>query len=155
MLLSARRFGIITILVLGTILAFCDSFLNVSPIIWLTIPVLCCSVVTGIGIQALVLAGFNDRKWVLAAVTILSTLGIVTLFLAIKYYQVFAGLGKGAAALFTETAKMYIFGAVATAIIFFIVRAELRIHWLRWLILSSAMVVDIFLGARFIIDKVL
>ena len=50
---------------------------------------------------------------------------------------------------------MYIFGAIAVAIIFFMARAKLRIAALRWIILCSAMAVDIFLGARFIVDKIL
>jgi len=50
---------------------------------------------------------------------------------------------------------MYILGAIATAIIFFIARAKLRITAVRWAILGVAAAVDIFLGARFIVDKIL
>jgi len=155
MLLAARRFGIMTIFCLGTILAFCDSFLDVSPIIWLTIAVMCCSVLAGAGMQGLICAGFADRRWVLAAGVIMGNLAIVTLLLATKYFQVFAGLGSGYAKLFTKTAKMYILGMVAIAILFFMIRAKLRIAALRQILLSSAMAVDIILGARFIVDKIL
>jgi len=155
MLLAARRFGVMTIFCLGTILAFCDSFLDVSPIIWLTVAVLCCSVLAGAGMQGLICAGFADRRWVLAAAVIMGILAIVTLLLATKYFQVFAGLGSGYAKLFTETAKMYILGMVAVAILFFMIRAKLRIAALRQILLSSAMAVDIILGARFIVDKIL
>ena len=155
MLLAARRFGIMTILCLGTILAFCDSFLDVSPIIWLAIAVMCCSVLAGAGMQGLICAGFADRRWVLVAAVIMGNLAIVTLLLATKYFQVFAGLGSGYAKLFTETAKMYILGMVAVAILFFMIRAKLRIAALRQILLSSAMAVDIILGARFIVDKIL
>ncbi|KPL25028.1 MAG: hypothetical protein AMJ75_02080 [Phycisphaerae bacterium SM1_79] len=155
MLLAARRLGIITIFALGIVLACCWSFLNVSPVMWLAIPVLCCSILVGAGMQGFASSGFADRRWVLAAAVIMGILAIVTLLLAIKCYQIFAGLGRGYAELFMASAWMYIFGAIAVAIIFFMTRAKLRIAPLRWVILSSAMAVDIFLGARFIVDRIL
>ena len=155
MLLMARRFGIFIVFAIGTIFAFRGPFLNVSPIVWLAIGVLCCSVMIGLGMQGLISGGFTDRKWVLATTSVLGVLAIGTLLLATKYFQVFAGLGKTAALLFTETAKMYILGTIATAIIFFMARAKLRVIALRLAILCSATAVDIFLGARFIVDKVL
>ena len=87
--------------------------------------------------------------------TIMAILSIVTLLLATEYFQVFAGLGAKYAKLLTQTAKMYILGTITVAILFFMVRAKLRIQWLRWVILCSASAVDIFLGARFIVDRVL
>ena len=154
MLLAARRFGVMMILTIGTILAFCGSFLSISPIIWLAIPVLCCSILVGAGMQGLVSAGSTDRVWVLVIAMIMATLSVVTLLLAAKYYQIFAGLGTSYAKLFLETAKMYILGATAATIIFFITRARLRIRWLRWVLLCSAMAIDTFLGARFIVDRI-
>ena len=154
MLLAARRFGPMCIFCLGTILAFCDSFFNISPIIWLAIPILCCSILIGTGMQGLISAGSADRKWVLVTAVIMVVLSVVALLLATKYFQVFAGLGSKYAKLFVETAKMYILGAIAVAVIFFMARAKLRIRWLRWIVLCSAMAVDIFLGARFIVDKI-
>jgi len=153
-LLTARRLGIAVIFTAGTILAFCDSFLDISPIIWLAIPLLCCSVLIGIGMEALALAGPTDKNWVLATAVIMTVLSITALLLAPKYYNIFAGLGAKHANLLVNTAKMYILGAVAAAIIFFMARAKLRIAALRWLVLCSAMAVDIFLGARFIVDKI-
>jgi hypothetical protein len=155
MLLAARRLGIITIFALGIVLACCGSFLSVSPVMWLTIPVLCCSILVGAGMQGLASAGFADRRWVLVTAIIMGVLAIVTLLLAIKCYQIFAGLGRGYAKLFMDSAWMYIFGAIAVAIIFFMTRAKLRIAALRWVILCSAMAVDIFLVATFIVDRIL
>lgn len=154
MLVAARRFGIMALFASGTILAFCDSFLCVSPIIWLTIPVLCCSVLIGQGMQGLVSAGSADRKWVLMSAVIVMVLSVVTLLLATKYFSIFAGIGTKYANLLVDTAKMYIIGTVAVAIIFFMSRARLRIHWVRLVVLCSAMAVDIFLGARFIVDEI-
>lgn len=155
MLLAARRLGIITIFALGIVLACCRSFLSVSPVMWLTMPVLCCSILMGAGMQGLASAGFADRRWVLVTAIIMGVLAIVTLLLAIKCYQIFAGLGRGYAKLFIYSAEMYIFGAIAVAIIFFMARAKLRIAALRWVILCSAMAVDIFLVATFIVDRIL
>ncbi len=155
MLLAARRFSIIMIFTIGIILAFCDSFFGISPIIWFTMPILCCSVLVGAGMQGLASAGFADRGWVLAAAAIMCTLAIVTLLLAAKYFQTFLGLGAGYAKLFTEAGKMYVLGAIVAAIIFFMIRAKLRMRQLRQVALYAAMAVDIFLGARFIVDKIL
>lgn len=154
MLLAARRFGVMIIFCIGAMLAFCDSFLNISPIVWLAIPILCCSVLIGAGVQGLVSAGFADRRWVLISAVIMVVLSLVTLLLATKYFQLFVGLGDKYARLLVETAKMYILGAIAVAIIYFVVRAKLRVHWLRWVVLGSATAVDIFFGARFIVDKI-
>jgi len=154
MLLAARRFGIMIIFCLGAVLAFCASFLDVSTIMWLTIPVLCCSVLIGTGMQGLVSAGFADRRWVLMTAVIMVVLFLVTLLLATRYFSVFAGLGDKYARLFVDTAKMYILGAIAVAILYFMARAKLCVHWLRWVVLGSATAVDIFFGARFIVDKI-
>jgi len=154
MLLAARRFGIMILFAIGTVLAFCGSFFNISPIIWLTIPILCCSVLIGEGIQGLACAGFADRKWILMTSVIMSALAIVTLLLATKYFRTFLQLGAGYARLLVQTAYMYILGAIATAIIFFIARAKLRITAVRWAILGVATAMDIFLGARFIVDRI-
>lgn len=154
MLLTARRVGVIVILCLGTVLACCNSFWQVGPILWLSIPVVCCSVLIGVGFQGLASAGFTDRKWVLLAAVMMGAFAIVTLLLATKYFQVFAGLADKYAKLLTETAKMYILAVVAVAIIFSIIRAKLRVTALRQIILCSALAVDIFFGARFIVDKI-
>ncbi len=155
MLLAARRFSIIMIFTIGIILAFCDSLFGISPIIWFTMPMLCCSVLVGAGMQGLASAGFADRGWVLAAAAIMGTLAIVTLLLAAKYFQTFLGLGAGYAKLFTEAGKMYLLGEIVAAIIFFMIRAKLRMQQLRRIVLYAAMAVDIFLGAKFIVYKIL
>jgi hypothetical protein len=163
MIWKARRYSILTVLLIGFLLAFSSSFvgagniawLGVSPILWLSIPLVWCGVLTGIGLQGLLEAGFADRKWVTAVTVILCTLAIVTLFLATKYFQVLFGLADGYARLFVETAKMYLLGTIATGILFLMIRQKLRVHWLRWAILATALAVDIILGARYVVDSVL
>ena len=78
----------------------------------------------------------------------------MTLLLANRYFEIFAGLGTEYAKLLVEAATMYILGTIAVAIVYFMARAKLRIRWLRLVILCSAMAVDVFLGARFIVDKI-
>ncbi len=154
MLLVARRFGIMIVFCFGVILAFCGSFLDISAIMWLTIPVLCCSILIGAGAQGLVSAGLGDRKWVFTTAVVMVVLSAATLLLAVEYFQIFVGLGDEYAKLFADTAKMYILGTIAVTIFYFLVRARLRIHWLRWAVLGSAMAVDIFFGARFVVDRI-
>jgi hypothetical protein len=160
--LAVRRFGIVAIFAVATILAFCDSFGQISPVIWLAISTLCCSVLIGVGMQGLISAGPADRKWILLTAIILGVFAIVTLLFATKYFQTVGGLGAGYARLLTETAKMYILGAVTMAMLFVIGAprdtiggAKLRIHLLRHILLCATMALDIFFGARFIVDTIL
>lgn len=155
MLLKARRVGILLILAAGVIPAFLGPFFKISPILWLTIPVLCCSVVIGAGLQGLALAGYADRKWVLITTGIMAALAVTALLLATKYNNVFAGLGTKYANLLTQTAKLYLLSAIATGIIFFMARAKLRLTALRWFILSLAMAADILFCASFIAYRIL
>jgi len=160
---KAHRYSLFVLVLAGFVLAFSRSILNahqvawlgVSPILWLSIPLTWCAVLAGIGLHGLIAAGFNDRKWILAAVITLGVLSIVALLLAAKCFQVILGLGDGYARLFVEAAKIYLLGAVATGIVFLITHMRLRLHWLRWAILCTALAVDIFLGARYIVDRVL
>ena len=154
MLLAARRLGVMVVLCIGVILALCEPFLGISPIMWLTIPVLCCSIIIGAGAQGLVSAGSGDRKWLFVTAVIMAALSVAALLFAVQYFKIFAGLGEEYANLFAETARMYILGTIAVAIFYFLARAKLRVHWLRWAVLGSAMAVDIFFGARFIVDKI-
>jgi hypothetical protein len=128
--------------------------------------VLCCSVIIGAGLQGLCSTGFADKKWILASAAFMAGLSIVTLLLATKCFPsptlhsygngaMFAGLGDKYAKLFLADAKMYVVGTIALAFIFFMVCAKLRIATIRLIILCSALAVDIFLAARFIVDRIL
>ncbi len=166
--LAVRRLGIVAIFAAATILAFCESFLGISPVIWLAVSVLCCSVLIGAGMQGLICAGYADRKWILFAAIVMGILAIVTLLLATKYFQTFAGLGSGYARLLTEAAKMYILGAITVAIFFLMALhrtpyggTKLTAHstghltvLLKTALLCATMGLDIFLGARFVVDRI-
>jgi len=154
MLLAARRFGIIAIFTIGLIAAFCPPFSNTSPTIWLSVPVLCCSVLIGEGLEALVSAGPADKKWVLTSTILLATLAMAALLLTRKYLQTFTGWGRQYSTPLARTAQMYLLGAAATGIVYLIILLRLRTRWLRLFVLCSAMAIDIFFGAGFIIDKI-
>ena len=141
MLIAAQRRGIIIIVLAGLVLAFSKSFLNVTPIMWATIPALCSAILIGGGTQALAGAGFSDRKWILMAAIVSAVLSVLTMLLALKYSPAFL-----------QAAKMYMLGAVVAGTIFFMLLAKLRIRWVKMLILCLAMALDIFFGARYIVD---
>ncbi|MFC1636166.1 hypothetical protein ACFL5Z_15145 [Planctomycetota bacterium] len=155
MLLKARRLSIMIILAVGMILAFCGSFLDISPIIWLAFSMLCGSIIIGAGMQGLGCAGYADRKWILTSTIVMGTLAIFSLLLATKYFQILFGLAAGYARLFVESGKMYILGAVTMGILFFIVRAQLRLRPLRQFLLGSTIAMDIFFHGAFVIDRIL
>ncbi len=153
-LFKAKRFGIIAIFAAGALLAFCPSFLNTSPAIWLTIPVLCCSILIGLGMQGLAWAGFADRKWILVIGVIMAGLTVLSLVFFVYCDSIFAGLGAKYASLFLLATKMYLLGTIIVGIIFLTAHANLRVHWFRWTILSVGLAADIFLCARIIADKI-
>ena len=155
MLLAAKRYGVMAILVLGAAAVFFDPFFGVSPIIWATIAMVCCSVIIGVGTQGIISTGSADRQWLLTAIIVLGALAVIVLLAAVGYYDTVAGLGAGYGKLLVETAKMYILGAIAIAVIFFLAKANLRVRIIRIAIIASAMAIDIFLGARFIVDQTL
>jgi len=153
--MTVRRFGIVIIFATAAILSFCDSLLQTSPIIFLSISMLCCSVLIGVGIQGLISAGQADGRPVLLAAILSGILAIIMLLLATKYFQMVAGLADGYARLFVTTAKMYLLGACVVAMLFLIARAKLRIHPVRQVLLYATIALDIFFGARFIVDTIL
>jgi hypothetical protein len=155
MSIANRRAGPLTLATLGIVLTLCPSFANVSPLMWMSVPMVCGSVLIGAGMQGLACAGFPDRKWVLLAGIVAGSLAIVTLLPAAGYFQTILGFDSTHATLLTQAGKTYILATITMAAIFFMVRAKVRLHTMRWFILCSAIAVDIFFTARLIVDKIL
>jgi hypothetical protein len=163
MIVTARRYNILFLLAAGSILAFSRSYLSPdwavwlggSPVLWLSLPMTALAILAAVGLQGLIEAGSGDKKWVLIAALSQTLLAIVTLLLATRYFQVIFHLADPYAKLFVEEAKMYLLGMMAVAMVFLMTYRQLRLHWLRWLILSTALALDIFLSARYLVDKVL
>jgi len=162
-MVKSRRYGVTVIATLGLALAFGNfylpaahtAWLTVSPILWLSIPLLVLAVLTGVGYQGLIEAGPSDRKWVLAAAIVQGCLAIVALLLAAKYFQVRFGLADGYARLFVDAAKMYLIAAMTLGVLFVITRQKLRLQWFRQAALIAVLALDIFLAARYLVDKIL
>jgi hypothetical protein len=155
MLLNARRLSIMIVLAVGTVLAFLNSLLDISPIIWLAVSMLCGAIIVGAGMQGIVCAGYADRKWIMLSAIVMGILAIFALLLATKYFQIIFGLAAGYARLFLESGKIYLLGAVMMGILFFIVRARLRLKLIRQFLLGSTIAMDIFLHAAFVVDRIL
>ncbi len=163
MVWKARRYSILVVLLAGLLLTFGKpllgsqivAWLGVSPLLWLSIPLAWCAVLSGIGFQGLIEAGPADKKWVLAAAITLGVLAILALLLAARCFQVALGLGDGYARLFVQAAQMYLLGAIAITLVFFMARQNLRWHALRWAVLCAVLGLDLFLAAPYIVDKVL
>jgi hypothetical protein len=155
MLFAARRYSIMVIFASGVVLLLFDSFSGAARIIWLTVPLLCCSVLIGEGIEGIIHCGYSDRKWILASAVVLLACAIITLIFGTKASHVFAGLGLRYTRLFIEAAQMYVVGAIATGVVFFLARGKSRLVWLRAAIVCSAIAVDTFLGAGHIVDSVM
>ncbi len=152
---ATRRLGILVIFLGCTALAFCDSYLEISPVIFFAISALVCSILAGAGMQGLASAGAADRKWILFAAIVMGILAIVSLLLATRCFQTFLGLGSGYAVLFIHAGKMYILSAIALFILFFMARSNLRMVAIRLALLCVPLAIDLFLGARDIVDKTL
>jgi hypothetical protein len=157
MLIKARRFGVMVVLAGATVLALCDNFntrMQVSPLLWLSITMLCGSIIIGTAIQGFASAGQADKMWLLYTVIAMGIAAVTTLVLATKVFRTFLSLGDPYAILLVQDAMMYILGAVAIGMVFFINYTGRRFHWLRLAILTFAVVLDIFICASFIVDTI-
>jgi len=138
MYVANARISVMIITAAALCLAFYDPLFQVSPIVWALVPLLFCSVLIGLGTQALAWAGRADRKYILICALVSAALAIATFAMGYNY----AG-------------QMHALTAVLTAAIFFLTKAQLRWHPFRWILLSTALTIDITLGAVKIIDKIL
>ena len=48
---------------------------------------------------------------------------------------------------------MHLLGAVALAVLYFIARAQLRLHPIRLILLCTPIAIDLLIGAPYIVDK--
>jgi len=143
MYLAVHRIKVMIIVAAGLVLAFTGPVLQTPSIVWALIPMLYCSVLIGLGSQALTLTGRADTKWILLCLAAAAALALVTILPALK--------SPGA---FLTSAKMYVLACVLMSSIFFITKAGCRWRTLRWVLLYAGLGIDILLGARFIVDKI-
>jgi hypothetical protein len=138
MFLSIHRMGAVIAAIAGVALSFCGSVFRVSPVVWGLVPMLFISVITAPGIEGLALAGKADRNWILPCVVVMAALA------GLSWYQGFM-----------IPAYMYAAGTVISGCIYYMANVNIRMHKLRWIILSTAITIDIILGARVVINNIL
>ena len=143
---AAERFGVLLLVALGFALAFFDTVTPVSPVVWALVPVMFCAILAGLGMQGLAWSGTADRKWILLDIAFIAGCAILTTMLA---------TGQSAVISVKAAALMYWLSVILLATLFFIAKASVRWHILRWILLSAAMAIDIVFGATLIIDKAL
>jgi hypothetical protein len=141
---AAHRSGPAIVFILGLALALLDSIFQVSPLIWTAVPLVCCSILIGLGIQALAWSTAADKGWLLICACVTGLCALVTVLLGLRIENVFLA-----------DAAMYALAAVLVLIMFFIARGGLRLHWFRWLMLSAAFLLDILIGAQSLIKTIL
>ena len=86
----AGRVWITIIIAIGIILSCCDSLMQVSPVVWAAVPVLFFSILVGMGMQGLALAGQSDRKWLLAC--LIAAVGPAVVTFALAFISMIEGI---------------------------------------------------------------
>ena len=144
-LVSIQRIAVIVPIAAALMLCFLKPILQVPPIVWAAIPILFLAVLSGLGFQSILLAGKADSKWVVACAIIASILA--AFFGGLSFKRLILGN------LLELTAMMYAVAAAALWILFFFARTGLRWPWMRWILLTTAAVIDIVFSARYLVDK--
>lgn len=145
MYLAVHRVAVLIIVGAGLILAVSEPVFYVSPIVWASVPVLYCSILAGLGAQGIAWSSNADRKWILACVVASGVLVIVGFVIAGYAKSFHAGL---------QTAIMHGVAAIMMGSIFFMARARVRWHLLRWILLAVGIAIDVILGATYIVDGI-
>ena len=145
MAIASKRTGIMVIAGCAIVLAFSKPlFGQVPSVVWALIPMLVASILVGLGMEAFAWAGTADRQWVLFCAAATAVIAGGCLYLTAT---------KGP--LYRPAAVMHTLAIVMVCIVYFMERARLRLHALRWTLLSAAMGIDILLCSRYIIDSIL
>ncbi|MBN1124401.1 MAG: hypothetical protein JXA82_05280 [Sedimentisphaerales bacterium] len=141
-----HRFSTLAVVLAGLILAFSKPILQATPLVWTAIPMIYCCILVGIGSQGLAWSGRADRKWIFLCVIVALMLAATTALL---------GMRHNPQELYRQATLFYLLAMVMSGLILLVSRSAARWHGLRWLLLASAMGVDILFSARYILDKLL
>jgi hypothetical protein len=145
MYLAVHRVAVLIIVGAAVILAVTEPVFYVSPIVWVSVPVLFCSILAGLGAQGIAWSSNADRKWILACVFSSGVLVIAGFGIGGFGKSFHAGL---------QTAIMHGVAAIMMGSIFFMARAGVRWHLLRWILLGAGIGIDVILGATYIVDGI-
>ncbi len=135
-LIKTRRIGIIVLFIITLLAAFYRPVLNVPPVVWMSIPVLICSVLIASGLETIILAGAGDSKWLVGTVGILLLLSVADVFITHQNSVI------------PLSAMLYGVSAVSVILVYFIVGSNLSWHLLRMFILYAAVFMDIFISTQ-------
>jgi hypothetical protein len=138
---KTRRYWIAILSAVAIFLCFYKPILNIPPVLWLSFPVLICSVAIASGLEALVLSGKADSLWLLLAPAVLALQAALTVL-----------LGKGADLSLCNSLSAV--SAAAVLLIFFIARAGLSLRFLRVIILYAAVFLDVIVVTRNLISAI-
>jgi hypothetical protein len=143
--LSAQRVSALIPPIVGLVLAFVEPVCLVSQVIWVSLPMIFLAILTGLGIQAMLLSGKADAKWILICSIVGLLLGGVC----------FAASTIPMAGAFRTPALFYLASAACFGMLFAVVRKGQRWLFLRWLILTTLLLSDCFLCGQWLIQKLL
>lgn len=144
MYFASGRIAVMLIVGGAIVLAFAGPVAHVSPVVWALVPMLFGAIIVGLGMEGLAWAGPGDGRWLLfcAAATAIVTAGCLYL-----------GLTDGM--MYRRTALLHAGGLLSVGVIYALTRAHLRLHPLRWTLLSAAMGIDLLTSGKHFADMVL
>jgi hypothetical protein len=142
--IKLQRVALLIPIAVGLVLAFLNSVLQVTPIVWAAFPIVFLSVLCGLGFQAFLWAGKADTKWVLTCAAAATVLAAFTAGIMITPF---------AGRVFELSSIMYALAAAAIWILLALIRLNLRWPYFKWFILTAAITIDLLFSARYLIDK--
>jgi hypothetical protein len=140
-----QRIALLIPIATGLVLAFWEPIFQTSPIVWAAFPILFLAMLSGLGFQTFLFAGKADTKWLLLCAATVSILAAFFAGLAIRIIVI--------REVFELTMLMYALTAAALWILLALVRLNLRWHWFKWALLTTAMTIDLLYSARYLVDK--
>ncbi|MEN6307470.1 MAG: hypothetical protein ABFD91_06910 [Anaerohalosphaeraceae bacterium] len=140
---SGRETLLLPVLV-GIVLSLMNPILDVTPILWLSFPALFLSVLAGLGLQAMAWAGKADRFWITLCIPAALILAGVNLVLSQSHPQTTA---------YSQAAVLFLAAAGGVGAIFLMTCLNIRMIWLRWVILFGLCVYDIVITSPSLVDS--
>jgi hypothetical protein len=128
-------------LLTAIVLAFMPPIFEISPAIWGTIGILGLSLIAGLGMDGMTLITMADMKWLLASLAATGLMLLTSLTI---------GLTQTPPDLFS--ARLFVIAMLPPSLITVMVWRNLRIRQLRWLFIAVAMVIDLVLSSRQLLD---
>jgi hypothetical protein len=138
---KTRRYWIAILSAVAIFLCLYKPILNIPPVLWLSFPVLICSVAIASGLEAFVLSGKADSLWLLLSPVVL-ILQAALAFLLTKPADI---------SLINSLSAVCI---AAMLLVAFIARTGLSMHFLRAVVLYAVVFLDIAVVTRNIFSAI-